>query len=316
MAEPEDYIIKIINHCVSKSRGGKLFKKFQKLTGKKGLAPEAFLLIGLLWGRPNRELSQIKEAYKKGISFTLNRSIFQNSTYDFFSPVYSDKLDKSIGDEWGEEIKMIITNMVSGGRDESKTIDDEKVREDVWELRESDSKAEVIQMFFNLRSFSHLRAIFDAYKELTGNEIEECIEGIEFEGFAKDAYLSMVKMLRDASEFYADRLKEAIEGAGTDDDTLISIVVLRAEIDLVDIIRAYEAKYATTLNDDVANDTSGDYKRILEKLLVIPEGMDVVEEEEPTVESGEMGVGTASEPLEDLLAAIEKSETEDTKEDD
>lgn len=67
MCEPEEYLLRVLHHCITKSRGGKLFKKFQKLTGKKGLAPEAYLMLGILWGRPNRELAQMKEAYKKGI---------------------------------------------------------------------------------------------------------------------------------------------------------------------------------------------------------------------------------------------------------
>lgn len=48
-----------------------------------------------------------------------------------------------------------------------------------------------------------------------------------------------------------NRLKEAIEGIGTDDDMLISTIVLRAEIDLVDIIETYEQLYGTSLEDDV-----------------------------------------------------------------
>lgn len=241
--------------------------------------------------------------------------------------VYGNKMDKDLGDEFGEEIRLLLVSMMNGGRDDSKSVDDEKVREDVWELRESDSQAEVIQMFFNLRGFEHLKQIFDAYKELTGSEIEELVESLELDGNLKEAYLAMIKMLRDKTEFYADRLKEAIEGAGTDDFILISVVVMRSEIDLVDIIRAYEAKYAHTLQQDVASDTSGDYKKILELLLLIPEGMDMApeeEEEEETVGGGgkvtaeEMGVGTSTEPLEDLLAAIqdaeEKAETEETKE--
>lgn len=237
-------------------------------------------------------------------------------------------MDKELGDEFGEEIRLLLVNMMNGGRDDSKTVDDERVREDVWELRESESQAEVIQMFFNLRGFEHLKQIFDAYKELTGNEIEELIESLELDGNLKEAYLAMIKMLRDKTEFFADRLKEAIEGAGTDDFMLISVVVMRSEIDLVDIIRAYESKYAHTLQEDVASDTSGDYKKILELLLTVPEGMEMAPEEEEeeeqyerrgsTITAEEMGVGTETEPLEDLLAAIqdaeEKAETEETKE--
>lgn len=127
-------------------------------------------------------------------------------------------MEKELGEEFGEEIKMLIMSILSGGRDESREVDDEKVREDVWELRESETKADELRMFLNLRSFDHIRAILDAYKELTGNELEEVIESLDVEGNLKEAYLGMIKHLRDVSEFFADRLKEAIEGAGTDDE--------------------------------------------------------------------------------------------------
>lgn len=50
---------------------------------------------------------------------------------------------------------------------------------------------EVFQSIFNTRSYAHMRAVFDSYKEIAdGKEIEETIES-EFSGNMQTAYLAL-----------------------------------------------------------------------------------------------------------------------------
>lgn len=56
-----------------------------------------------------------------------------------------------------------------------------------------------------------------------------------------------VKAATNKYEFYADRLKKSLSGMGTDDKSLIRIVVLRSEIDLQDIKAAFKDKYGKPL---------------------------------------------------------------------
>jgi len=47
--------------------------------------------------------------------------------------------------------------------------------------------------------------------------------------------------------FFAHRLRKAFEGLGTDDTTLIRVVVSRFELDLGDVAEAYEKAYGKSL---------------------------------------------------------------------
>jgi len=54
-----------------------------------------------------------------------------------------------------------------------------------------------------------------------------------------------------------------MKGMGTDDDTLIRIIVSRSEIDLGGIKKDYQDLYHKTLYDSVKKETGGDYKAAL-----------------------------------------------------
>lgn len=60
-----------------------------------------------------------------------------------------------------------------------------------------------------------------------------------------------MECVENAPAWFAQRLRKAMEGAGTEDKTLIRIIASRAEIDLGGIKREYERLYDKTLESDI-----------------------------------------------------------------
>lgn len=81
--------------------------------------------------------------------------------------------------------------------------------------------------------------------------------------------LETVKYSRDPQAYFAEQLYRSMKGLGTNDRTLIRVMVTRADVDLKTIKRIFEETYGKTLASFIEGDTSGDYRRALLTLLGI-----------------------------------------------
>ncbi|PSN38710.1 Annexin B10, partial [Blattella germanica] len=99
-----------------------------------------------------------------------------------------------------------------------------------------------------------------------GRTIEQALEA-ELSGELLEAMLAIVECVQSPPAFFAKRLKKAMEGFGTDDTTLIRIIVSRSEYDLGNIKQEFERIYDKTLESAVKSETSGDYKQALVALI-------------------------------------------------
>ena len=68
------------------------------------------------------------------------------------------------------------------------------------------------------------------------------------------------------SEFFAKKVHEAIKGIGTNDILLIRILVAINEIDMSQIKKYYKQLFKKNMIDEIKEDTSGEYGKLLVKL--------------------------------------------------
>ncbi|KAK9677523.1 hypothetical protein RND81_11G149200 [Saponaria officinalis] len=119
---------------------------------------------------------------------------------------------------------------------------------------------------FSERSRAHLAAVDSAYKSMYGNSLEKVIKK-ETSGFFMYGLLTIVRCAESPAKYFAKVLRKSMKGLGTDDTTLIRVIVTRTEIDMQYIKAEYEKKYKKPLVDAVHSETSGNYRKFLLALL-------------------------------------------------
>ncbi|KAK4875050.1 hypothetical protein RN001_011472 [Aquatica leii] len=211
-----------------------------------GIGTNEKAIIEILGIHKNDDIIAIREAYQH---------------------MYGNSLESDIKGDTSGSLKRLLVSLVNAHRDESGIIDHEAAYKDAQTLlRAGELFAGTDESTFNLimcqRNREQLNKIFDEYQVLTGHDFETAIEN-EFSGTVKEVLLALVKCVRNEIEYLADRLHGSMDRIGTDDTTLIRIVVTRSEIDLGDIKEVFQNKYEKTLAEFIEDDTSGDYKNCL-----------------------------------------------------
>ncbi|KAJ7333589.1 hypothetical protein OS493_017131 [Desmophyllum pertusum] len=216
----------------------------------KGLGTDEGLLIEILSTRTNAEINSIKQSYTK---------------------LFSRDVEKDISGDTSGHFKKFLISLLQAYRDESHTVDLAKAEADAKVLYQAgEGRWGTDESKFNTilvsRSFPQLKAIFQEYSKISKYDIEESIKR-EMSGDLRDGMISIVQIVRNAPAFFAVKLYKSMKGLGTDDNTLIRIIVTRSEVDLLDIRDEFAKLYHCSLAKFISDDTRGNYKKILIQLI-------------------------------------------------
>ena len=218
----------------------------------KGAGTDENCLIEVIASRPNWLLEKIKKKY---------------------SELYKKELVEDIKGDTSGDFQKILEGILRCKRSEVKEINKENCEKIAKELSETKEEGWVVNdessAFYNYimnSSPKELSAIAREYYRLSGKTI---IDGIEnnFKGDAKDLLKSILYSLVSPSEYFATRIKKAIEGFGTDNKTLIRILITRCEVDMNIIKKYYKQLYNKDMIEDIKNDISGDYQKLMIELI-------------------------------------------------
>jgi len=210
----------------------------------KGAGTDEKILVEILASRTAAQVKDIVAAYRQE---------------------YDDNLEEDISGDTSGHFKRLLVILLQGSRQQG--IQEGNIEADAQALYKAGEdkygtdETEFIKILGN-RSAEHLRKVFDAYMKLSGFEMEESIKR-ETSGHLEDLLLAVVKCARSVPAYFAETLYYAMKGAGTDDQTLIRVMVSRSEVDMLDIRTEFRRMFACSLHSMIAGDTSGDYRKTL-----------------------------------------------------
>ncbi|XP_065341737.1 annexin B10-like isoform X1 [Cloeon dipterum] len=242
-----------------------------------GMGTDEATIVEIVCSRNNREIKEIVDTYERLHNRPLAEHLCSETESSFRRLLTLLVTVRSINSIYSSSYQkvtyfMIFQCVMQGVREEFN-VDSDKAREDAQSLYDAGegkwgTDEEVFNKVFTHSSHAQLRLVFQEYKSISGGKcIEESLRS-ELSGELLDGIMAIVECVQDKVLFYANRLHKAMEGLGTNDVTLIRIIVSRSEIDLANIKRAYEKIYNKTLISAVKqSETSGDYKRALLSII-------------------------------------------------
>ncbi|TNM96471.1 hypothetical protein fugu_016132 [Takifugu bimaculatus] len=241
----------------------------------KGLGTDEQAIIDILADRSSFQRQEIKQAYydkyddelvdvlKKELSGNFEKAILA-----YAGPALHERdLDADIEGDTSGDVRNLLMALLQGNRDESYEVDEGLAEQDATSLFEAGedrfgTDESTFSYILASRNYLQLQATFKIYEQLSGTEILDAIEN-ETSGTLKKCYIALVRVAKNPQLYFARRLHDAMKGAGTDEDTLIRIIVCRSEYDLETIKEMYLEKYDVSLKDALKDECSGDFKRLL-----------------------------------------------------
>jgi len=218
----------------------------------KGLGTDEDTLIEILATRPNWMIKKIKDVYKNTYKKDLEQDV--------------------IGDTSGTFQKLFVS-ILQCSRSDNKTPDIDKAKEMAIDLFRGDKEKNKIGLdedkivkYFGLLSPCELMHLAREFHREYGKSLINVVEG-EFGGDLRKLIKTIFYANICPSEYFATRIKEAVKGLGTNEKILNRVVITRNEVDMDVIKEYYKILYSTNLVNDVKNDTSGNYQKLLVALI-------------------------------------------------
>ena len=218
----------------------------------KGIGTDDDTLIEIIATRPNWMLNKVKEIYKQKYNAELEQDVIDDTSGDFrkllVSLLQCNRSENKIPDI--EKSKEMAKDFFKGDKDKGKIkIDEEKMNK-----------------YFASSSPVELMHLAREFHREYGKSLIKVVED-QFSGNLKKLIKTIFYGNISPSEYFATRIREAVEGAGTNEKILNRVIITRNEVDMDIIKEYYKILYSRDLIEDVKSDTSGVYRTLLVALI-------------------------------------------------
>ncbi|XP_035380129.1 annexin A2 [Electrophorus electricus] len=139
------------------------------------------------------------------------------------------------------------------------------VERDIADIRTALERKDVhslVRILTN-RSNDQRQKLNTAYQNLTQKDLKAGLRKV----LSGNLEFLMLSLMMPPEQFEAYRLRQAMEGLGTDEETLLEILCTRTAQQLSNITATYNKEFKRNLEKDLVSDTSGDFSRLLVALL-------------------------------------------------
>ena len=217
-----------------------------------GIGTDDDTLIEIIATRPNWMLNKVKEIYKKKYNVELEQDVIDDTSGDF---------------------RKLLVSLLQCNRSENKIPNIEKSNEMAKDLFKGDKEKgkikideDKINKYFALSSPVELMHLAREFHREYGKSLIKVVED-QFSGNLQKLIKTIFYGNISPSEYFATRIREAVEGAGTNEKILNRVIITRNEVDMDIIKEYYKILYSRDLIEDVKSDTSGVYRTLLVALI-------------------------------------------------
>jgi annexin A7/11 len=194
-----------------------------------------------------------------------------NQIKEKFQEKYGKDLVAEIKSETSGDYQKIVLKLLEGDRTQDGKADVEKcsgIADELYKAGEGKigTDESIFIKYFTSLSPNELLIVCKEYHKKYKKNMLDVIEN-EFGGNEKKLLTVMLYALFSPSEFFAKQIMESIKGIGTDDVKLIRSVITRYSIDMKKVKKYFKKMYNKELLDEVKDDVTGSYGKILEALI-------------------------------------------------
>ncbi|MCL4149126.1 UNVERIFIED_CONTAM: hypothetical protein GTU68_062183 [Idotea baltica] len=215
----------------------------------KGIGTNEKTLIEILCSNDNNALRNIKTSYQTTFGKPIEADIRSDTSGDFGRLMVA--MAAAFRDEGGDPSLApgLAQALYKAGAQKMGTNESE------------------FQRILSCYSYPLLRCVFQEYVKVSGGKTFEAAIKSELSGDFREGMLALYDSINNRAAFFARYLHESMKGFGTKDNALVRLVVSRVEIDMGNIKDEYSKIYGKRLEDAVAGDISGDYKKMILALI-------------------------------------------------